>query len=448
MDCNSTARLSAANDADAHSNRSGPFSFPSTIRSGACPECKGFGNVLRYDPDLVIPDHSKSLAQGAIEPWSKPGTDWWQKQMLLAMKRHGVDITRPFQVAGTEDVNNCCYGKAISHSTGSMISSTTWKASATNCMCAFCSAATGRRSIAPAVMGAVSNRMPASSKSPGSTSMTSPHDNRTAHGVAASPGPTPFERGIATDILRQLTAKLGFLLRVGLGYLTLARQTKTLSGGEAQRVSLANQLGAHLVGTLYVLDEPTIGLHARDTDLLAGILKDLAAAGNTVVVVEHDRQMIESADHIVELGPQSGEKGGEVVCAAPAGEFLRDRRAITARYLRGEEHIPLPASRRSGTGKVLVIAGASEHNLKDLVVRFPLGMLICITGVSGSGKSTLVEDTLYRALARAFRIEFSADGALQSDQGDRASERCAIDRPTTDRPDTSIQSGHLSESLR
>jgi excinuclease ABC subunit A len=210
---------------------------------------------------------------------------------------------------------------------------------------------------------------------------------------------------------------LGFLIRVGLGYLTLGRQTKTLSGGEAQRVSLANQLGAHLVGTLYVLDEPTIGLHARDTDLLAGILKDLAAAGNTVVVVEHDRQMIESADHIVELGPHSGEKGGEVVCAAPAGEFLRDRRAMTARYLRGEEHIPLPSSRRSGTGKVLVIAGASEHNLKDLVVRFPLGMLICITGVSGSGKSTLVEDTLYAALARAFRTKTLPMGRFKAIRG-------------------------------
>ena len=227
----------------------------------------------------------------------------------------------------------------------------------------------------------------------------------------------PFEQNVATDILRQLKAKLGFLVRVGLGYLTLARLTKTLSGGEAQRVSLANQLGARLVGTLYVLDEPTIGLHARDTHLLAGILRDLAAVGNTVVVVEHDRQMIESADYIVELGPQSGEKGGEIICAAPADEFLHDRRAITARYLRGEEHIPLPKSRRSGSGNVRVIAGASEHNLKDLVVRFPLGMLICITGVSGSGKSTLVEDTLYRALARAFRIASLPMGRFKAIKG-------------------------------
>jgi excinuclease ABC subunit A len=238
-----------------------------------------------------------------------------------------------------------------------------------------------------------------------------------AMGWLASLGLRPYEYAVAADVIGQLKAKLGFLLRVGLGYLTLGRQTKTLSGGEAQRVSLANQLGARLIGTLYVLDEPTIGLHARDTELLAGILKDLAAAGNTVVVVEHDRHMIESADHIVELGPQSGEKGGEVVCAAPADDFVHDRRAMTARYLRGEEEIAVPRSRRPGSGKFLVIAGASEHNLKNLVVRFPLGMLICITGVSGSGKSTLVEDTLYAALARAFRVETVPMGRFKAIKG-------------------------------
>jgi excinuclease ABC subunit A len=255
----------------------------------------------------------------------------------------------------------------------------------------------------------------------------------------------PYEYGVAADLLGQLKAKLGFLLRVGLGYLTLGRQTKTLSGGEAQRVSLANQLGARLVGTLYVLDEPTIGLHPRDTELLAGILKDLAAAGNTVVVVEHDRQMIESADYIVELGPQSGEKGGEVVCAAPAAEFIPDRRAITARYLRDEEQISVPRSRRSGTGKVLVIAGASEHNLKDLVVRFPLGMLICVTGVSGSGKSTLVEDTLYAALARAFRVEslpmgrFTAIKGIEHLKGVRLIDQQPIGRTPRSNPMTYLK---------
>ena len=169
---------------------------------------------------------------------------------------------------------------------------------------------------------------------------------------------SPYEEQIARDILRQLTAKLGFLLRVGLSYLTLSRQTRTLSGGEAQRAALANQLGARLVGTLYVLDEPTIGLHPRDTATLAGILRELAVQGNTVVVVEHDRQMMQAADYLVELGPLSGEKGGEVVCAAPQQEFIADRRSITARYLRGEDEITTPRSRRRGNGKLLVIAGA------------------------------------------------------------------------------------------
>lgn len=393
-----------------------PISFSFNHPLGACPECRGFGNVLRYDPDLVIADHNKSLVQGAIEPWSKPGTDWWQKQMLLAMKRHGVDITIPFKFLsqetqqllwkgdksfdGINDFFEYLEGKRYKLHVRVLLSRYRTPFNCLSCH--------GSRLKPHARLVKIAG--------------TDIHEvtELTIEGVMAwleSLALHQFDQNVSMDIVRHLTAKLDFLIRVGLGYLTLARQTKTLSGGEAQRVSLANQLGAHLVGTLYVLDEPTIGLHARDTDLLAGILKDLAAVGNTVVVVEHDRRMIESADHIVELGPQSGEKGGEVVCAAPAHEFLQDRRAITARYLRGEEQIPLPKSRRSGNGKVLVIAGASEHNLKDLIVRFPLGMLICVTGVSGSGKSTLVEDTLYRALARAFRIKSLPMGRFKAIKG-------------------------------
>jgi excinuclease ABC subunit A len=390
------------------------FSFNHPL--GACPECKGFGNVLRYDPELVIPDHNKSLAQGAIEPWSKPGTDWWQKQMLLAMKRHDVDITVPFKnlpkptqqllwegdksFDGINDFFEYMEGKRYKLHVRVLLSRYRTPFNCPSC--------NGSRLKPDARFVKIAGNDIHQITELTVEQLASWLDRLSLQ---------PFEQDIASDILRQLQAKLGFLLRVGLGYLTLARQTKTLSGGEAQRVSLANQLGARLVGTLYVLDEPTIGLHARDTDLLAGILKDLAAVGNTVVVVEHDRSMIESADFIVELGPQSGEKGGEIICAAPVKEFLQDRRALTARYLRGEEQIPLPRSRRSGNGKVLVIAGAGEHNLKDLVVRFPLGMLICVTGVSGSGKSTLVEDTLYRALARAFRVETLPMGRFKAIKG-------------------------------
>jgi excinuclease ABC subunit A len=229
--------------------------------------------------------------------------------------------------------------------------------------------------------------------------------------------PSPYEEQVARDILRQLTAKLGFLLRVGLGYLTLSRQTRTLSGGEAQRAALANQLGARLVGTLYVLDEPTIGLHPRDTATLAAILQELAAQGNTVVVVEHDRQMMMAADYLVELGPFSGEKGGEVICAATQQQFIADRRSITARYLRGDDEITTPRSRRSGSGNFIAVAGACENNLKGIFIRIPLGMLVCVTGVSGSGKSTLVEDTLYRAVARAFRVESLPMGKFRAIKG-------------------------------
>jgi excinuclease ABC subunit A len=390
------------------------FSFNHPL--GACPECKGFGNVLRYDPELVIPDPTKSLAQGVVEPWSKPSSAWWQKQMLLAMKQHGVDTTMPFQSLpkdtqrllwegdtsfdGINDFFEYLEGKRYKLHVRVFLSRYRTPFDCPRCH--------GSRLKPDALFVKIAGL--------DIHQTTEQTVESLARWVNCLPLPQP-EQEIAVDILRQLTAKLGFLQRVGLGYLTLNRQTKTLSGGEAQRVALANQLGSRLVGTLYVLDEPTIGLHARDTDLLAGILHDLADSGNTVVVVEHDRRMIESADYLVELGPYSGEKGGEIVCAAPTQEFIRDRRATTARYLRGEDHIPLPVKRRPGNGKMLVLAGATEHNLKDLFVRIPLGMLICVTGVSGSGKSTLVEDTLYRSVARAFRVESLPMGRFKAIKG-------------------------------
>ena len=233
-----------------------------------------------------------------------------------------------------------------------------------------------------------------------------------AHALAELPL-TAWETAVAREILRQLSAKLTFLLRVGLGYLTLARQTRTLSGGEAQRINLANQLGSQLVGTLYVLDEPSIGLHARDTARLGDLCRELAQAGNTVVVVEHDRSFIEAADHIVELGPGSGERGGEIVWNGPRAEFEKATHSLTARYLTGRETIPVPPGRRVGR-RHLVLHGAREHNLKSVTVRVPLHTLTVVTGVSGSGKSTLVHDTLYRAVARAFKADFALPGAYDA----------------------------------
>jgi excinuclease ABC subunit A len=218
-----------------------------------------------------------------------------------------------------------------------------------------------------------------------------------------------FDKQAATEILRQIAMKLAFFLRTGLGYLTLDRRTRTLSGGEAQRVNLSNQLALKLMGTLYVLDEPSIGLHARDTDRLSEIVRELAASGNTVLMVEHDRTLIESADHVVEMGPGAGERGGRVVFEGTKRKFLKST-CLTAKYLTGEESIPLPKRRRKQERRFLEILGASENNLKNIDVRIPLQSLVCVTGVSGSGKSTLIQDTLYRALSRAFKSEFEMPG--------------------------------------
>ncbi len=390
------------------------FSFNHPL--GACPECKGFGNILHYDEDLVVPDRTRSLVEGAIEPWTKPGADWWQNQMLLALKRRGVNLSTPYYKLPDEVRRLLWEGDDKFEGIRQFfeyLETKRYKLHVRVFLSRYrspfpCQACRGTRLRPEALYVKVAGR--------------DIHEisEMTVQEAAAWFGAltlSDFEARVAHDILRQIRDKLGFLLRVGLGYLTLSRQTKTLSGGEAQRITLANQLGARLVGTLYVLDEPTIGLHARDTATLAGILRDLATHGNTVVVVEHDRQMILAADHVVELGPWSGEKGGEVVCAAPREAFLRDRCSLTARYLRGEESIPVPRTRRSGSGKALVLVGASEHNLKDLVVKIPLRMLVCVTGVSGSGKSTLVEETLYRAVARAFRVESLPMGRFRAIKG-------------------------------
>jgi excinuclease ABC subunit A len=390
------------------------FSFNHPL--GACPECKGFGNILKYDEDLVIPNRNLSLADGAVEPWTKPGTDWWQKQMLLAMKRKGVSLTTPYAKLSDEERTLLWKGdkkfdgindffEYLEHKRYKLHVRVFLSRYRNPFPCPICH---GSRLKPDALYVKVAN-----SDIHQIVQLTIREAADWVEGLSLS----KFEADVAQDILRQLRMKLGFLLRVGLGYLTLSRQTRTLSGGEAQRITLANQLGARLVGTLYVLDEPTIGLHARDTATLAGILRDLADAGNTVVVVEHDRQMIQVADHVIELGPRSGERGGEVVCAAPFKQFLADPKPLTSRYLRGEETIPVPRARRSGNGRFLSLAGAREHNLKDFNVRFPLGMLICVTGVSGSGKSTLVEETLYRAVARAFRLDSLPMGRFNAIKG-------------------------------
>jgi len=377
------------------------FSFNHPL--GACPECKGFGNILRYDEDLVVPDRNRSLVEGAIEPWTKPGSDWWHKQMLLAMKRRGVSLTTPYAKLSEPDRELLWQGAKNVYGIMAFFESLEKKRYKMHIRVFLsryrspfpCTACGGSRLRSEARQVKIAG---------GDVHQVSELTVEDANAWVDQLALSEFEARIAQDILRRLKTKLEVIVRVGLGYLTLSRQTRTLSGGEAQRISLANQLGSRLIGSLYVLDEPTIGLHARDTAVLAEILRDLATSGNTVIVVEHDRQMISAADHVIELGPGSGEQGGRVVYAGPRHLFLSDPDSITARYLRGDETIPIPTVRRRGSAQSLVLVGAREHNLQNVTVRIPLGMLVCVTGVSGSGKSTLVEDTLYRALARAFHL--------------------------------------------
>jgi len=393
-----------------------PVSFSYNHPLGACTECKGFGNVLRYDEALVVPDQSRSLMAGAIDPWTKPSAALWQHQLLRGAKRYEIDTTTPYQKLSDEQ-------RAL-----------IWKgAKGLKGINKFFEALERKRYKMHVRVFLSRYRSPVSCPACGGSRLKTEALHVKIHGqnihevLQFSVGQlsqwlkalplSAFEANLTKDLLPRLHHKLDFLLRMGLEYLTILRETRSLSGGEAQRIALANQLGAHLVGTLYVLDEPTIGLHARDTAMLATILRELAHRGNTVVVVEHDRQVIEQADHVIELGPLAGKQGGTIVCSASRDEFMKHPEALTARYLRGEEQIPIPQVRRSDCGQFITLHGARENNLQHLTVRFPLGMLVCVTGVSGSGKSTLVAQTLYRAMARGFGIEFLPMGRFDKIEG-------------------------------
>jgi excinuclease ABC subunit A len=382
------------------------FSFNHPV--GACPECKGFGNILRYDEALFVPDPTRSLVDGAVEPWSHPSGRWYQKQLLKAAKKRGLDATRPYAELSAED-RRWLYdgGPGFTGVQGFFeeVESYRYKLHVRVFLSRY-------RSQSPCPRCAGTRLRPEALAVRIGGAHIAELSQKTVEEIDAFLDRLPlteWEQTVARDALRHLRAKLSFLVRVGLSYLTLARQTRTLSGGEAQRINLANQLGSQLVGTLYVLDEPSIGLHARDTNRLAELCRELAAAGNTVVIVEHDRSLIEAADYLIEMGPGSGERGGAIVFAGTQREFLKDPRSLTARYLSGRETIPLPLSRRDGR-RALVLRGARAHNLKNVSVRIPLGTFTCVTGVSGSGKSTLVHDTLYRAVARHFKTEFLVPG--------------------------------------
>jgi excinuclease ABC subunit A len=382
------------------------FSFNHPV--GACKECNGFGNILRYDEDLLVPDKLLSLKQGAIEPWTKPSYKWWMRQLLSGAKkaRIGTDVPyrelpkahRELLFKGTKDF----YGiddffehlKGKRYKLHVRVFLSRYRTAAT------CPVCKGTRLKPEALFVRVGGLDIARV-----SGMPVAELAKWFQGL----GLTGLERQTANELLRQMQMKLSFFLRMGLGYLTIDRQTRTLSGGEAQRVNLSNQLALGLTGTMYVLDEPSIGLHPRDTDRLAAIIRELSAAGNTVLMVEHDQTLIRSADHVIEMGPGAGERGGRVVFAGPKHEFLKSS-CLTAKYLSGEEAIPVPIRRRKQERRFLEVRQAAENNLKMIDVRIPLQTLTCITGVSGSGKSTLVQDTLYRGLAREFALSSGKPG--------------------------------------
>jgi excinuclease ABC subunit A len=377
------------------------FSFNHPV--GACPDCKGFGNILKYDKDLIIPDRSLSLSEGAIEPWNKPAYRWWKEQLIRNAGKEGIDINKPYSEFSNKEEAILFNGSSNFYGIDDFfeeMESRRYKLHIRVFLSRYrkpviCSQCSGKRlrkeSLAYKLSGidiAELCRMPVSETIKFFEKL----------------GISPFQRDMAKEILRQISLKLGFLKRVGLDYLSLSRDGRTLSGGEYQRVNIANQLASFLTGTLYVLDEPTIGLHARDTEIIADIMSEISRLGNTILVVEHDRGIIESADWIVEMGPGGGHRGGEVVFSGSKDKFLQTD-TLTACYIKGEEKIEPPFKRRNGAGRKLLLYGATGNNLKSVDLKIPLQALVTVTGVSGSGKSSLILETLYRVLAREFKIE-------------------------------------------
>ena len=374
----------------------------------ACPECKGFGNILTYDEDLIVTDRSLSLAEGAIELWEKPGYRWWKGQFMKGAKKAGLDVNKPYEELTTAEKDLIFKGTEFFYGIDAFfeeLENKRYKLHVRVLLSRFrspvvCPKCDGKRLCEDALAYKIDSLDIAelSTKPVGALA-----------DWLARVELSPMQRDIAKEILRQIEQKLAFLHEVGLDYLSLDRQAKTLSGGEYQRVNLSNQLASVLTGTLYVLDEPTIGMHPRDTKKIADIMRRLAALGNTIIVVEHDRDIISSSDWIVELGPGGGHLGGDILFNGPIGEFEKAD-TLTARYLRGEDSAGIDRSAlikksmQSGI-KYLALAGASGHNLKNVSVRFPLNFLTVVTGVSGSGKSSLIVETLFNAVARHFRIE-------------------------------------------
>ncbi|MGA2369180.1 MAG: excinuclease ABC subunit UvrA [Candidatus Korobacteraceae bacterium] len=372
------------------------FSFNNPF--GACPRCQGFGNTIDFDLNLVIPNKTLTLAEGAIEPWTKPKYKPLATEMRRYARAANVPLDVPWQDLTADQQSFIINGDGKFPGVRGFFEHLERKKYKLHVrvflsryrgysVCSECSGLRLRREARQVKVGGKDICQV--------TAMTVEEATRFFSQVELS----RQEGDIAGKLLEEINDRLRYLNDVGLEYLTLDRLSSTLSGGEAQRIQLATSLGSRLVGTLYVLDEPSIGLHSRDTERLIKILHDLRDLGNTILVVEHDAEIMRSADRIIDLGPGAGENGGRLIASGTYDEIRRNPASLTGRYLNGELRIQPPAVRRTGTGRNIKLTGARAHNLKRVSVTIPLGMLVCITGVSGSGKSTLVHNVLYNALA-------------------------------------------------
>ncbi|MDX9713930.1 MAG: excinuclease ABC subunit UvrA [Dissulfurispiraceae bacterium] len=413
----------------------------------ACDKCKGFGNVLIYDEDLITPDRELSLSEGAVELWEKPGYKWWKNQMIRGLKKAGIDTKIPYKLLPKDAVDLIYKGNEKFYGINSFfeeMESKRYKLHVRVMLSRYrspvtCPKCRGARLCDEALAYKIS-RLDIAEVSDLSVSKLSEWiDNIDL---------TLMQRTIAEEPLRQIKAKLGFLKKVGLDYLTLSRQSKTLSGGEYQRVNLSNQLSSALTGTLYVLDEPTIGLHPRDTRKISSIMRQLCDLGNTIIVVEHDKEIISSSDWIVELGPEGGHLGGNIVFNGPITDFIKAD-TLTAGYIRGEdqESCALTGSSRvkAADSKMITLKGAIGNNLKNIDLNIPLNAMTAVTGVSGSGKSTLIVETLYHAAARHFRTDsehplaFDALEGLSNIKGVKLIDQSPIGRTPRSNPLTYLK---------
>jgi len=373
------------------------FSFNSPF--GACPTCQGFGNTIGIDYDLVIPNPLLSLKEGAIDPFTKPSHKWAQKELVKYAAAANIDMAVPYVDLPDFQQNCIIYGDDGWRGLKGFFE---WLETKKYKLHVRVFLAKYRGYTKCPECGGQRLRQAARDVKIGMRSLPE------IVAMSISDAHAFFERleldteraQIADKILIEIRRRLKFLVEVGLDYLTLGRLAATLSGGEAQRIQLATNLGSLLVGTLYVLDEPSIGLHPRDNSRLIKILEGLRDIGNTVIVVEHDEETMRAADHIVDIGPHAGEFGGELVFAGNYEQLLKDKKSLTAKYLRGDAEIKVPQVRRPVTKRKIEINGAREHNLKNVSVEIPLDLLVCVTGVSGSGKSTLVHDILYAGLKK------------------------------------------------